>query len=94
MAARLTYTTGARSPELDRAFEAALADAREREPEPPPLTHFVAGREVAVGEPFDRADPSRHAHIVSRAREGAEVVDEAVESAKAAQREWRRLPHA
>jgi hypothetical protein len=31
MATRLTYTTGSRSPELDRAFEAALAEARERE---------------------------------------------------------------
>ena len=29
MATRLTYTTGSRSPELDRAFETALAEARE-----------------------------------------------------------------
>ncbi len=94
MATRLTYTTGARSVELDRAFEAALAAAREREPNPPPLTHFVGGSEVAVGEPFNRADPSRREHVVSRAREGAELVDEAVESARAAQREWRQLPHA
>ena len=28
MATRLTYTTGSRSPELDRAFESALAEAR------------------------------------------------------------------
>jgi hypothetical protein len=34
MATRLTYTTGLRSPELDRAFERALADVREREDEP------------------------------------------------------------
>ena len=34
MATRLTYKTGSRSPELDRAFEAALANAREREDEP------------------------------------------------------------
>jgi 1-pyrroline-5-carboxylate dehydrogenase len=94
MAIRLTYTTGSRSAELDRAFEAALADAREREPDPPLLTHYVAGREVDAGEPFDREDPSRRQHVVSRAREGAELVDEAVVSARTAQREWRRLPHA
>jgi hypothetical protein len=29
MATRLTYTTGSRSPELDRAFETALAEAGE-----------------------------------------------------------------
>ena len=92
MATRLTYTTGARSPELDRAFEAALADARERDAEP--LAHLVAGREVTAGEPFAREDPSRRQHVASRAHEGAEVVAEAVEAASAAQREWRRLPHA
>ena len=92
MATRLTYTTGARSPELDRAFEAALADARERDAEP--LAHLVAGREVTAGEPFAREDPSRRQHVASRAHEGAEVVAEAVDAARAAQREWRRLPHA
>jgi 1-pyrroline-5-carboxylate dehydrogenase len=91
MATRLTYTTGSRSPELDRAFETALSEARERKPEP--LTHLVAGREVAAGEPFDREDPSRSEHIASRAREGAEIVGDAVGAARAAHREWRRLPH-
>jgi 1-pyrroline-5-carboxylate dehydrogenase len=91
MATRLTYTTGARSAELDRAFEAALAEAREQEPEP--LTHLVGGRDVATGEAFDREDPSRREHVASRAREGAELVGEAVDAARAAQREWRRLPH-
>ena len=70
MATRLTYTTGSRSAELDRAFEAALAEAREREAEP--LTHLVGGREVAAGEAFDREDPSRREQVASRAREGAE----------------------
>lgn len=92
MATRLTYTTGSRSAELDRAFEVALAEAREREAEP--LTHFVGGREVAAGEAFDREDPSRREQVASRAREGAELAAEAVEAAQAAQREWRRLPHA
>jgi len=92
MATRLTYTTGARSPELDRAFETALAEAREREPEP--LAHLVGGRDVDAGETFDREDPSRSEHVASRAREGAELAAEAVDAARAAQREWRRLPHA
>jgi delta 1-pyrroline-5-carboxylate dehydrogenase len=91
MANRLTYTTGARSPELDRAFDAALADARERDAEP--LAHLVAGRDVVAGEPFAREDPSRCKHVASRAHEGAEVVAEAVEAASAAQRDWRRLSH-
>jgi 1-pyrroline-5-carboxylate dehydrogenase len=91
MATRLTYTTGARSPELDGAFEAALTEAREREPEP--LTHLVGGRDVAAGEPFAREDPSRREHVASRAREGAKLVADAVHAARTAQRDWRRLPH-
>src|SRR5581483_11158302 len=66
MATRLTYTTGARSAELDRAFEAALAEARDREPEP--LAHLVAGRDVAAGEAFAREDPSRREQVASRAQ--------------------------
>src|SRR5579862_9362926 len=92
MATRLTYTTGSRSVELDRAFEAALTDAREREPEP--LTHLVGGRDVTAGQPFAREDPSRREQVASRACEGIEVVADAVTAAHAAQREWRRLPHA
>ena len=91
MATRLTYTTGSRSPELDRAFETALAEAREREPEP--LSHLVGGRDIAAGEPFAREDPSRRERVASRAYEGSELVAQAVEAARGAQREWRRLPH-
>jgi hypothetical protein len=80
MATRLTYTTGSRSPELDRAFETALAEVREREPKP--LAHLVAGRDAAVGDSFAREDPSRRRHVASRAREGADVVVEAVEAAR------------
>jgi 1-pyrroline-5-carboxylate dehydrogenase len=92
MATRLTYTTGSRSAELDRAFEAALAEAREREPEP--LAHLVGGRDVTTGDPFEREDPSRREHVASRAHEGDELVEQAVEAGRAAQREWRRVPHA
>jgi 1-pyrroline-5-carboxylate dehydrogenase len=91
MATRLTYTTGSPSPELDRAFEAALEQARELEAEP--LTHLVGGRKLAAGVEFDREDPSRRERVASRAREGAELAGEAVETARSAQRAWRRLPH-
>jgi 1-pyrroline-5-carboxylate dehydrogenase len=91
MATRLTYTTGAPSPELDAAFETALAEARERESEP--LVHLVGGRDVATGEPFDREDPSRREQVASRAHEGGELAAQAVEAARDAQRDWRRLPH-
>src|SRR4051794_38619503 len=84
MATRLTYTTGSRSAELDRAFEAALADARERDAEP--LAHLVGGRDVLAGDPFEREDPSRREHVASRSHEGAGLVGEAVESARPAQR--------
>ena len=57
MATRLTYTTGSRSADLDRAFETALADARKREAEPSP--HLVDGRDAWTGETFVREDPSR-----------------------------------
>src|SRR5262245_1649920 len=92
MATRLTYTTGSRSAELDRAFEAALAEARDRESEP--LAHLVGGEDVMTGDAFEREDPSRREHVASRAREGDELVAQAVGEARDAQREWRRLPHA
>src|SRR2546423_1401038 len=92
MATRLTYTTGARSAELDSAFESALAEARERESEP--LPHLVGGRDVDAGETFEREDPSRRERIASRAHEGGELPMEAVAAARDAQRDWRRLPHA
>ncbi|MFL5960010.1 MAG: aldehyde dehydrogenase family protein [Gaiellaceae bacterium] len=91
MATRLTYTTGSRSPELDRAFETALAEARGRGAEP--LAHLVAGREVSAGEAFSREDPSRRERVASRAHEGAGLAADAVGAARTAQREWRRLPH-
>jgi hypothetical protein len=43
---RLTYTTGARSAELEREFEAALAACGE---EPQPLGHLVDGHDVELG---------------------------------------------
>jgi len=92
MATRLTYTTGSRSPELDRTFETALVDAREREAEP--LAHLVGGRDVEAGETFAREDPSHRERVASRAHEGAGLAADAVEAARVAQRDWRRLPHA
>jgi len=91
VATRLTYTTGERSAELDRAFESALAEVRASEPEP--LAHLVGGRDVETGAVFEREDPSRRASVASRAREGGELAATAVERAREAQREWRRLPY-
>src|SRR2546421_430323 len=91
MSGRLTYTTGSRSPELDRACEAALADVGASDAEP--LTHLIAGQELATGEVFEREDPSRTYAVASRASEGADVAAAAVQIASAAQREWRRAPY-
>ncbi|MGZ4333631.1 MAG: aldehyde dehydrogenase family protein [Gaiellaceae bacterium] len=91
MATRLTYTTGKRSPKLDRAFESALASVRADEPMP--LAHLVGGHDVDLGPVFSREDPSRRRYTASRAREGADRVAGAVDQARGPQREWRRLPH-
>src|SRR5262249_28670364 len=92
MATRLTYTTGSRSAELDRAFEAALAEARERDAEA--LAHLVGGHDVSGGDLFEREDPSRRERVASRAHEGSALVGEALVAARAVQPEWRRLPYA
>ena len=91
MATRLTYTSGERTPELEAAFEAALADARADAHEP--LPHLVAGAASSAGDVFEREDPSRSGEIASRARQAPDdLVAEAVERARAAQREWRATP--
>jgi len=93
MATRLTYTSGTRTPELDAAFEACLAAAREDAHDP--LPHLVAGGERDDGPELVREDPSRAGAVASRAREApAGLVDEAVAAAAEAQREWRALPYA
>src|SRR4051794_41916224 len=91
MATRLTYTTGSRSAELDRAFEAALADARERDAEP--LAHLVGGRDVSAGDPLEREDPPRRAHVAGRSHEGAELVREGGQAAAAPPPEMGGPPH-
>src|SRR5205085_2315958 len=90
VATRLTYTTGTRSPDLDAEFEAALAAARGSEPQP--LAHLVGGRDLELGPVFAREDPSHRIRTATRAREGAELAAEAVDQARQAQRDWRRLP--
>jgi 1-pyrroline-5-carboxylate dehydrogenase len=91
MATRITYTSGAATPELDAEFEAALEAARRRQVDP--LAHVVSGRGMDVGDVFDRPNPSHTDEIASRAREGAELVDEAVAAAREAQPGWRSLPY-
>jgi 1-pyrroline-5-carboxylate dehydrogenase len=87
----LNYTSTARDPALDAAFEEALARARAGRPEP--LTHLVDGREVADGELFERADPCDPARVVSRAHNASpQVVARAVAAARAAQPCWAATP--
>src|SRR3954462_12461876 len=57
MATRLTYTSGTRTPELDAAFEACLAAAREDTRDP--LPHLVAGGERPDGPELVREGPRR-----------------------------------
>jgi hypothetical protein len=64
---RLTYTSGASTPEADAAFEAALGDAR-RAPAAP-LPHVVGGAPSYDGPVFERHDPSDVRRVASRARE-------------------------
>jgi 1-pyrroline-5-carboxylate dehydrogenase len=93
MATRLTYTSGTRTPELDAAFEACLAAARDEAHDP--LPHLVAGGERTEGGELVREDPSRSGAVASRAREAPpQLVEEAVAAAAEAQREWRALPYA
>jgi 1-pyrroline-5-carboxylate dehydrogenase len=90
VAARLTYTSGARSAEQDAAFESALRDARAADPDPWP--HLVDGEERAQGAPFERRDPSRTERLASRAcAADSALVAEAIAAARAAQPGWRRL---
>jgi 1-pyrroline-5-carboxylate dehydrogenase len=53
MATRITYTSGAATPELDAEFEAALEAARRRQVDP--LAHVVSGRGMDVGDACSRA---------------------------------------
>src|SRR3954454_1618632 len=93
MATRLTYTSGTRTPELDAAFEACLAAAREDTRDP--LPHLVAGGQREGRPELVREDPSRAGAVAGRARAArGGPVDEAVAAAAEAQREWRALPSA
>jgi 1-pyrroline-5-carboxylate dehydrogenase len=86
---RLTYTSGASTPEVDAAFEAALDDARRRPAEP--LPHVVGGAASYEGPEFARHDPSDAGRVASRAHEAPDgLVAEAVARARAAQPAWRR----
>jgi 1-pyrroline-5-carboxylate dehydrogenase len=80
---RLTYTSGASSPQTDAAFEAALAEARGAPADP-----------VGTGGPvFERRDPSRTGRVASRAHAAPPaLVEEAVARARAAWPAWRRMP--
>jgi 1-pyrroline-5-carboxylate dehydrogenase len=92
MSARLTYTSGDLGADTDAAFEAALESARGAEARPHP--HLIAGEQVADGEPFERRDPARTDHVASRAHgAGPELVERAVEAARAAAGDWAATPY-
>ena len=91
MSTRLTYTSGAATPEVDAAFEAALEAVRGGPAAP--LPHVVGGAPSFDGPAFERRDPSRSDQVASRAHEAPDaLVAGAVERARAAQPGWRRTP--
>ena len=91
MSTRLTYTSGASTPEADAAFEAALSAARSGPAEP--LPHVIGGEPSFDGPAFERRDPSRSDRVASRAHAApAALVAEAVARGRAAQPGWRRTP--
>jgi 1-pyrroline-5-carboxylate dehydrogenase len=86
---RLTYTSGASTPEAHAAFEAALGDVRRGPADP--LPHVVGGIASYDGPRFERHDPSDTGRVASRAHEAPDgLVADAVERARAAQPAWRR----
>jgi 1-pyrroline-5-carboxylate dehydrogenase len=87
----LNYISTGADPDLDAAFEQALAKAREGVAAP--LPHVIAGERQAVGPVFERADPCDPSRIVSRAHTASpEIVAAAVHAARAAQPEWAATP--
>jgi 1-pyrroline-5-carboxylate dehydrogenase len=92
MAGRLTYTSGDIDSVAHAEFERWLGDVRAATP--PPWPHAIGGVAHAAGPVFERVDPSRHAHLASRAhRADPATVALAVAAARAARSEWRRTPY-
>ena len=92
MSTRLTYTSGDLGAETDAAFEAALESARGADATPHP--HLIGGEQVEEGEVFERRDPARTESVASRAHAaGPELVDRALESARAAAPGWAATPY-
>jgi 1-pyrroline-5-carboxylate dehydrogenase len=72
-------------------FAKGISDQRKAEAVIVP--HVVSGEELFDGEPFFREDPVNPDRRVSGAHEAsAELVQRAVDAARAAQREWERVP--
>jgi len=84
----LNYGSTSLSADLDRQFEAALAERRSSVPEP--LPHVITAVERHEGEVFERRDPVDPARVVARAHTATvPIVGEAVAAARRASREWR-----
>jgi 1-pyrroline-5-carboxylate dehydrogenase len=89
---KLTYTSGSLAPEVDAAFESALAEARQNTPEP--FGHLIGGEVAAAGEVFERANPAFTDEVASRAHAADKAtIERAVEAARAASLDWRRTPY-
>jgi len=92
MSTRLTYTSGDLGAETDAAFEEALDAARAADAAPRP--HLIGGETLAEGEVFERRDPARTDELASSAHEaGPELVQRAVEAARAAAPGWAATPY-
>jgi 1-pyrroline-5-carboxylate dehydrogenase len=89
VATRLTYTSGASTPEVDAEFESELE--RVRSAASGPFPHVVGGETRSAGPELVRADPSTGRPVSRAHRAPAAVVEEAVAAARAAQPGWRGL---
>ena len=88
MAVRLTYTSGTVDAGLQAEFDSCLEQARGAEKTP--FAHLIAGQREAVGEVFDRCDPSRTSELASRAHQAdGSSVARALQAAHDAAPAWR-----
>lgn len=93
MALQINYASTGIDPALDASFERALTAGRTA-PDGP-LTHLIAGRDVAEGPTFERRDPCDPSRLLSIAHSADDdVVARAVRAAKDAATAWRRTAYA
>jgi 1-pyrroline-5-carboxylate dehydrogenase len=92
MSTKLTYTSGGLDPQIDADFERHLEEARSHEGEA--LPQVIAGERLAEGPIRERLDPTDTSRVATRYHEAdAAMVERAVAAAKAATKDWRRMPY-